>query len=389
MTLGNTRRGMNTQTKSLEGILALDGGFGNYKIGWRNGDGHIHVEHFPSVVGLGQTTLGLLTTGLDGRRRQVKPFTVEFGGLTYLVGPNVHRWGRPSERLDFQRLYEGPEVRALTYAALSHVLDPGPDDASDAVARRGQEPTGQISLSILAGFPVEILQDRSRGLATLAGLRAWLVGRHVFCVDGRPYTITVTAVKAMAQPLGSYFLWGLDEDGRWRRSEADFNAPVAVADIGFNTLDLFGVERGQVVSRLTGGQALGMHRAATAIKRHVRSAYGTDLSLGQADELIREHVKGHPAQVHHTGGTAEINPVVQQALDECFAAINEFLREHWQAGGYRYLILTGGGAEALRKPLLRHWPAAIYLPDPVCANANGLARYASKLFKSDPAMPGA
>lgn len=366
---------MNTQ------ILALDGGFGNFKVAYRNGDGHIHVESFPSVVGLGQTTLGLLTTGLDGRRRQVKPFTVEFDGLAYLVGPNVHRWGRPSERLDFQRLYEGPEVRALTYAALSHVFDPGPSTGSG----RGPE----ISLSILAGFPVEILQDRPRGLATLAGLRAWLLGRHVFCVDGRPYTITVTAVKAMAQPLGSYFLWGLDEDGRWTRSEADFKAPVAVADIGFNTLDLFGVERGQVVSRLTGGQALGMHRAATAIKRHVRSAYGVDLSLGQADELIREHVRGHPAQVHHTGGTAEINPVVQQALDETFAAINQFLLEHWREGGYRYLILTGGGAEALRKPLLRHWPAAIYLPDPVCANANGLARYASKLFKSDPAMPDA
>lgn len=370
-------------------ITAIDGGFGNFKVAYRNGDGHIHVEQFPSVVGLGQTELGLLATGLDGRRRQVKPFVVEFDGLAYLVGPNVHRWGRPSERLDFQRLYEGPEVRALTYAALGRVLSLAPLSFAEGSKGRVFDPGREISLSILAGFPVEILQDRPRGLATLAGLKAWLVGRHAFCVDGRPYAITVTAVKAMAQPLGSYFLWGLDEEGRWRRSEADFNAPVAVADIGFNTLDLFGIERGQVVSRLTGGQALGMHRAATAIKRHVRHAYGVDLSLGQADELIREHVKGHPAQVHHTGGTAEINPVVQQALDETFAAINQFLLEHWREGGYRYLILTGGGAEALRKPLLRHWPAAIYLPDPVCANANGLARYARKLFKSDPAMPDA
>lgn len=354
-------------------ITAIDGGFGNFKIAWKNGDGHIHVEHFPSVVGLGDTELGLLTTGLDGRRRQVKPFTVEAGGLRYLVGPNVHRWGRPNERLDFQRLYEGPEVRALTYAAWASVFDPGPE----------------IELSILHGFPVEILQDRPRGQAALTGLRSWQVGRHQFCVDGRPYTVIVTVIKAMAQPLGGYFLWGLDEDGSWVRSEADYNAPVAVADIGFNTLDLFGIERGQVISRLTGGQALGMHRAAETIRRHVRPTYGVDLSLGQADELIREHVHGHDALVYHATGTAQVNPVVQQALDETFAAINQFLLEHWRDGGYRYLILTGGGAEALRKPLLRHWPAAICLPDPVTANVNGLARFARKLFKFAPAMPGA
>lgn len=360
---------------------AIDGGFGNFKIAHKNGDGHVHVSHFPSVVGLGQTDLGLLTTGLNGRHRQVKPHTVEFGGLAYLVGPNVYRWGRTTERLDFQRLYDGPEVRAMTYAALARILPPS------GVAE---------DLAILAGFPVEVLQDRPRGQAALAGLKSWLLGPHDFCVDGRPYTVTVTAIKAMAQPLGSYFAWGLDENGRWNRSEADYNAPVAVADIGFNTLDLFGIERGQVVSRLTDGQALGMHRAAAQIKRHVRGLYNVDLSLGQADELIREHVKGRPAVVHYPGASVEVNGYVQQALDECFAGINQFLLDHWQAGSFRYLILTGGGAEALRKPLLKHWPAAFCSPEPVTANVNGLARFACKLFprreqshNADAAMPSA
>jgi hypothetical protein len=354
-------------------ILALDKGFGNTKIGYRNGDGRTHVEHFPSIVGIGNTDVGLLTTGLDGRRRQVKPYEVEFDGLHYLTGPNVYRFGRPQERLDFQSLHEGNQVRALTYTAWSLVFDPGPE----------------VEVSILHGFPVEILQDRPRGLAALGSLKSWQVGRHEFCVDGRPYAVVVKAIKAMAQPLGSYFLWGLNEDGQWTRPEADYIAPVAVADIGFNTLDLFGIERGQVVSRLTGGQSLGMHRAATAIKRHVRSAYSVELSLGQADELIREHVKGREALVYHLGSTAEIGPIVQQALDETFAAINQFLLEHWGGGGFRYLILTGGGADALRKPLLRHWPQAILLPEPVTANANGLARFARKLFKPDASMPGA
>jgi len=357
---------------------AMDDGFGNFKIARKNGDGSIHVRSIPSTVCLGQADLGLLTTGLNGRHRQVKPFTVEFdapggGRLRYLAGPNVHRFGRVSERLDFQRLYEGLEVRALTYASWALVFEPGEE----------------VELSILHGFPVEVLQDRPRGLAALAGLKSWQLGRHEFCVDGRPYTINVVAIKAMPQPLGSYFFWGLNEDGQWCRPETDFNVPVAVADIGFNTLDLFGIERGQIVSRLTGGQALGMHRAATAIRRHVRSTYNVDLSLSQADELIREHVKGHPAMVHYPGASVEINAQVQQALDECFAAINDFLREHWQQGDFRHLILTGGGTEALRKPLLRHYPAAILMPDPVTANANGLARYARRLFKADAPMPSA
>lgn len=351
-------------------IISFDGGFGNTKTAWKNGDGSIHVEYFPSVVGLGGTDLGLLTTGLNGKTRQIKPFTVEWNGLKYLAGPNLYRWGRPTERLDFRRLYEGPETRVLFYAALAGVL----------------EPDCETNLFVLDGFPVEVLQDKATGQAALAALKAWRLGRHEFCVDGVPYAVNVRVVKAMAQPLGSYFAWGLDNEGKWNRPESDFNAPVAVADIGFNTLDLFGVEHGQIVSRLTGGESLGMHRAAESIRRYVSQAHGVKLSLSQADELVREHVAGKPATVYFPGGEIAINPAVQQAVDECFAAINEFLRERLGSGSFRHLILTGGGAEALRKPLLRHYPAAIILPDPITANANGLARFARKLFKNDAAQ---
>lgn len=351
--------------------VAQDNGYGNTKIAYYRDaggsrDAGIYVGHFPSVVGLGRAEVGLLKTGLNGRPRQLKPYTVEFGGVSYLAGHNVHHWCRPSERLDFERLTAGPELRALTYAAWASVF-------SSTTGRPHH-------LAVLAGFPVEVLQDRPRGQAALASLKSWLVGTHEFRVDGRDYAVSVTAVKAMAQPLGSYFTWGLDEAGRWVRSNDDYAAPVAVADIGFNTLDLFGIEKGQVVGRLTGGQSLGMHRAAAAVKRHVRDTCGVDLSLGQADALVRDQVHGRPAAVFYPGGSLDVAPQAAQALDECFAGVNEFLREHWSAGSFRHLILTGGGVEALRQPLLRHWPAAIILPEPVTANANGLARFARKLF---------
>lgn len=343
---------------------AYDGGFGNFKLAWLNGDGHIHVNAFPSVTGIGETDLGLLATGLEQRRvTQVKPYSIEFdagnGLVKYLVGFNVHRWGEAgSQRLDFYRLFEGPQIKALTLTGLALMNPDRP-------------------VAILQAFPVEALQKKELGQSILSGQRSWLLGEHQFRLDNREYRVTVAQIKAMAQPLGSYFTWGLDEKGVWIRSEDDFNALTVVGDIGFNTLDLFGIERGRVIGHFTGGQNLGMHNAASIIARGVRSLYGVELSLHQADELVQAHVAGQPAVVYQNG-RYEVNALVQQALDETLAGILDFLRSHWKKGGYNKMILTGGGARALRKALLRQYPAAFIPADPVTANADGLARFAAR-----------
>lgn len=343
---------------------ALDGGFGNFKLAYLNGDGTIHTRSFPSVVGLGNTDLGMLSTGFERRNvAQVKPYVVEFdasgfGLVKYLVGPNVHRWGESSQRLDFQRLYEGPQVKAMTLVGLG-LMNP-------------VEP-----VAILQALPVEALQKKEVGQAILAGQRSWLVGEHVFKLDGRERRVTVSQIKAMPQPLGSYFFWGLDPHGVWIKSEDDFNALTVVADIGFNTLDLFGIERGRVIGHYTGGQNLGMHNAAAGIARQVREQYGIELSLHQADELLQVHIAGQEAVVYQNG-KHQVAAIVQQALDEAFAGISDFLRAHWKKGGYNKVIITGGGAKALRKPLLQQYPAAFVPTDPVTANADGLARFAAR-----------
>ncbi len=246
--------------------IAIDPGFGGFKVAEVQ-HGNLATHTLPAVVGVGSTDLGYLGTGF-GRQNKHTPHTVTIDGTGYLVGQNVNHYAPPIERLDFQRLSDGPELRALLYAALWRITG-----------------AGNHTAALMVGLPVEIVQDKKRTQNTLRTLRGWLVGSHRFAVDGEAVTLTVTAVKGLAQPVGSYFAWGANVNGTWRMSRDALQKPVAICDIGFNTLDLFAVQNGQVFGHFTGGDTLGMHRTADAIVRHVRQTYRHTLSLAEADTL--------------------------------------------------------------------------------------------------------
>ncbi len=331
-------------------MVAVDPGFGNVKMACLS-EG-IKVAIVPSVVGVGQTDVGLLSVGF--RRRQGVPDEVRFpDGTAYLVGENVPRYARPIQRLDFGRLADGPELRALFYSALYRLLG-----------------EGTFSISLLVGLPVEVMADRERALGTLRTLKGWVVGTHRFAVNGHSLEVQVTGVRALAQPAGAYFAWGLDDRGRWVRGQAMKDAPVAVCDIGFNTLDLFAVQGGEVVGRFTGGDTAGVRRAAERLIGVVKARYGVDLSLPEADGLLR-------AERPVLGGGEDLRPVVRQALQQAAAEIITFVEGRWGNGRqFATVLFCGGGAALLREELLRQYPHGVVLPDPVTANAVGLARYA-------------
>lgn len=92
-----------------------------------------------------------------------------------------------------------------------------------------------------------------------------MAGQHRYVVSGSVVRLDVESVKAMAQPEGTFFAWGLNDQGKWVRDQSALRAPVAICDIGFHTLDLFTVEGGEVVARFTGGDTVGMRRAAELI----------------------------------------------------------------------------------------------------------------------------
>ena len=338
--------------------IGLDPGFGAMKAAYVSLDGD-QVATMPSVVGVGDTELGLLSVGNLGRRRRSRqPDQVTFGGVTYLVGENVARYARPVERMDFLRLRDGPELRALFY---------------DVVFRLFGE--GEHRANIMVGLPVEVMANREQARATLRG---WTATRHRYAVNGREVTLDVENVKVMAQPAGTFFAWGLNNQGKWVRDQSALRAPVAICDIGFRTLDLFAVEGGEVVARFTGGDTVGMRRAAELIIKTVRTGHGVSLSLHEADALARQR----RPRLHTAGGEMELRAQVDQALDTAAAAVVIFVERQWGNGRqFAHLLFTGGGAEALKATLLRQYPQGVVLPNAVTANALGLARYAARVFR--------
>ncbi len=337
---------------------AIDSGFGGFKIAEVVG-GQVRHHTIPAVVAMGQLTdMGLLSVGMRrSHKSQAKPYQVSIEGQNFLVGANVHEHREPSSRLDYQRLANGPELQALIYTTLARQLNGGP-----------------YACSLLIGLPVEVMQDRSKAQKTLYTLRSWLTGSHQFSVDGAPYSIQVDKIKAMAQPLGAYFAYGMSEAGKWT-GRIDWDAPTAVGDIGFNTVDLFGIKSGQLINRFTSGGRLGMHRAARRIIQEA-SGYGVKLSLYEADQMIRDFVAGKPVMLYHPGGSEDFSNVVKSALSNTFTEVYEFFDSHLGSSGFRYFILTGGGVVSLNNWLVEEYPTALIPTDPVVTNAIGLSKYA-------------
>ena len=186
-------------------VVGFDPGYGNTKVAYVNGK--LTQVSLPSVVGVGHTDLGLLgrlMTPQLGRRRRETPDETQFDGASYLVGENVASFARPVERMDFQRLSDGPELRALFYTAMHRLLGTGTHS----------------DIRVMVGLPVEVMTNRPLALATRRSLRNWMMGQHTVTVSGATSQLLVTRVEVLAQPSGSYFAWGMNENGGWQLCEA-------------------------------------------------------------------------------------------------------------------------------------------------------------------------
>ena len=342
-------------------IIAYDPGFGNSKAAYLNGQ--LKTTYLPSVVGVGNTELGLIGSTLGQRRRRDEmPNQTSFDNVTYLVGQNVADYARPVERMDFQRLSNGPELRALFYTTLYHLLAEGE----------------HRQIQLMVGLPVEVMQDRQLAVSTRRDLRKWMIGEHEVTVNNGRLLVEITRVEVMAQPAGSYFNWGMDESGKWSQGSDTLRDMVAICDVGYNTLDLFVLEAGRLVARYTAGQTLGMRRAAEQITDIIRQHHGVSLSLHEADQFL--HLK--QPDLSTANGMIDLAPLVNQARETVAAGVLQFTERQWgNARRFRHVLFTGGGAEILRDQLARAYPHGLVVPNAITANAAGLVKYAQRVFK--------
>ncbi len=346
---------------------AVDVGFGGIKAAlvWQ---GQLRTAYVPAVVGVGETGLGLLESGIIRQDRK-RPYVLTAGGQRYLVGPHVERFATPIERLDFDRLTPSPELQALTYTGLGRLL-----------SASGLSPDGQpvqAELAAVMGLPVQVLQG-PEAVRTTQRLNEWLVGEHSFELDDRPFSLRIRAVKAMAQPMGAFFEWGLDPGGQWARSASDLKATVGILDLGFNTVDLVVLAGGQIVRRFTGGSTLGLRRGARVMQDLFEARTGRRVSLHQADQYLQQAGRGG-AEVLVGGEPFNLKSLARQALDVAAGEVRAYLSQTWEDGAqFDHILLTGGGVLALGERLRGAFPRAVELADPVTANARGLARFAQR-----------
>ena len=319
--------------------------------------------HIISSVGVGKTDLGNLSLGRlsQGHQREL-PHTVEWNSSRYLVGEHVSDYARPLERLDFQRLSDGPEQRALTYATLGKLFGQG---------------NHRIAL-LIVGLPVEVQEDEDLSERIKRQLKSWLEGGHTFRLDGQDIRIHIQRVGTMTQPAGTFFAWGLDNHGQWIRSETDYNGLTAICDVGFNTLDLFTVRGGAIQFRYTGGDTAGTRRAVEQLGEILENQYGVRYSLHELDGILRNgNVSLHIAQ-----GPINLTETIKEAKSSAAGNILSFVTKRWGNGNqFANTLFTGGGAILFRADLTAEYPHAHILHGSVLANALGLARYARMLVE--------
>ncbi len=342
--------------------IGVDPGFSSLKLAEVHGS-EINTVALPAAVGLGtDITTGLSLAGVTRSRTTARPLTVTFDDTQYLVGANIDRYTRPIHRMDFGRFTDSPELRAALYAALFRLTG-----------------TGEHRLALVLALPVTVLQRRNDARAVERKIRDWLVRTHHFAVDGADTRLSIVTVRAtIPQPVAGWFDWGMDTAGQWVKGAAALKAPTLVIDQGFNTLDVLVVQNGQISQRYTGGDTLGMRRAAERLTALLEHHYGIQLDLTAADTLIRRLNDGKKATVFVNGDEVDVTSITRQARDTLASDVVRFL-ERTLAGGRSWrVLLTGGGSIGLRQKLLTLFPSAEFLPNPVRANARGLAKLARR-----------
>ena len=141
-------------------------------------------------------------------------------------------------------------------------------------------------------------------------------------------------------------------------------------------------EGGQISQRISEGDTLGMRRAAERLMRSIKHGYGLELELRAANELVQTVVNGQAAETYINGQLTDVTQEGKRAVQSLAADVHNFLDRTVGKARDAYTILltggAGGGALALLATLLRQFPKATVMYEPVLANVRGLAKLAMR-----------
>lgn len=327
-------------------VIALDPGFGNTKVAF---DGHVAVMQ--TAVSRPRN-IGLAAVGMKSAGRSVP--IVQFSGHTFAVGPQSWTRGAPLTSMDYSSLV-APERLALFYAALAEAY------ALSEKARKSTPVGLPMNGTLVVGLPVPLLEDENLAATVRDSLRQ-LKRVHTFTIDRQDYSVGITTIKVLAQPVGGWMDWLYGDDLKLRDS-ASPKIEAAVIDLGMNTLDIYVIQNGQVIDTFVGGAEVGVRRLIELMQTN-----GHDLV--ELDAQLRN-------------GT--ITPSSEQLdawLSEVNAAIKRTLPSLKRFG---IVIPVGGGAsilgDRLRRALTSRGAVVYTHPEPVTANVRGLWKFGGRANK--------
>ena len=309
-------------------ILAVDPGFGETKV-HLNGKTAKLNSAIARAKQVGMAGIGMKTAS--------KAQTIQIGWETYAIGDGAWHWGEMLTNRDYSAL-SSPERRALVFGTIAQILEPGKYSFE----------------TMIIGLPVPLLLDEVQGQAIMAGLKTYK-GSHRFSTNRGSYTLEINKLKALAQPVGAYADWLLDDELRIRKNGRQ--AEVAVLDIGQNTIDLYAVQDGKVLPRFIGGGKVGVRRLL-----EILSSNGHEFE--ELDAQIR---------------SGRLRPSKDQ-LESWLSEILATIERTWpNLRRFSTVIPAGGGSillgELLRLALISKGAAVSWPDDPGITNVRGLWKW--------------
>jgi len=308
--------------------IAVDPGYGSIKVRLNNETCLMHAA-VARIKEVGMAGIGMKTAS--------QAETIRIGWNTFAVGEGAWNWGEPLTNRDYSAL-TSIERMALVFAAIARILEPGEYEAEGMVI----------------GLPVNLLMDETQGQAIMGGLKAYK-GLHEFSTAKGQYKLSIQKLKALAQPVGAYADWLLDDELRIRKNGRQ--AEVAILDVGMNTLDLYVVQDGKVLPRFIGGAKVGVRRLLEILNSNGHDPEELDAQL-------------------RSGRLKPSKEQLESWLSEVLAAIE---RTWPSLRRFTTVIPAGGGAvllgDLLRLALITKGAAVNWPEDPAITNVNGLWKW--------------
>ena len=164
-------------------------------------------------------------------------------------------------------------------------------------------------------------------------------------------------MKALAQPVGAYADWLLDEEVHIRKNGRQ--AEVAVLDIGMNTLDMYVIQDANILPRFIGGDKVGVRRLL---------------------EIL--NTNGHePEELDAQMRSGRLRPSKDQ-LDSWLSEVLASIERTWpNLRRFTTIVPAGGGSvvlgDALRLALISKGAAVSWPENPGLTNVRGLWKWAA------------